>query len=63
MKPSPPRSHLQLNLPLLQIPASVMPTDKQADLVVALVELLLGAVVEPSDAHSDGGTHEREAHR
>jgi len=63
MKPSPPRLHLQLNLPLLQIQASVIPTDKQAELVVALVELLLGAVVEPTDAHTDGGDHEREAHR
>lgn len=63
MKLSPPRSYLQLNLPLLQIPASVIPTDKQAELVVALVELLLGAVVEPTDAYIDGGDDEREAHR
>jgi hypothetical protein len=54
---------MQLNLPLLQIPVSVIPADKQAELVVALVELLLGAVVEPTDMGIDGGAHEREAHR
>jgi hypothetical protein len=32
-------------------------------LVVALVELLLAAVVEPTNTHIDGGDHEREAHR
>jgi hypothetical protein len=63
MKPSPPRSSLQLNLPLLQVPASVIPGDKQPELVVALVELLLAAVVEPADTRIDGGDHEREAHR
>jgi hypothetical protein len=62
MKPPPPRSSLQLNLPLLQIPASVLSADKQAELVVALVELLLGAVVDPGDIQVDGGDHEREAH-
>ena len=63
MKPSPSRSSLQLNLPLLQIPASVIPADKQTELVVALVELLLGAVGEPTDMRIDGGAHERKAHR
>jgi hypothetical protein len=62
MKPSPPRSRLQLNLPLLQLPASVIPADKQPELIVALVELLLAAV-EPADTRIDGGDHEREAHR
>ncbi len=63
MKPSPSRPSRQLNLPLLQIPASVIPADKQADLVVALVELLLGAIIEPASTRVDGGDHEREAHR
>jgi hypothetical protein len=39
-----------------------MPADKQAELVLALVELLIGAVLEPS-AMPDGGDDEREAHR
>jgi len=51
---------MQLNLPLLQGPTRVVPDDKQAELVVALVELLIGA------AHvglEDGGDDEPEAHR
>ncbi len=62
MKPSPSRLTRQLNLPLVQIPARVIP-DQQADLVVALVELLLGAVVEPARTRVNGGDDEREAHR
>lgn len=62
MTPSRLRSNFQLNLPLLQGPPCVMPADKQAELVLALVELLIGAVLEPS-AIPDGGDDEREAHR
>jgi hypothetical protein len=62
MKPLIPRFHatIQLNLPLLQGPTCVVPDDKQAELVLALVELLIGA------AHvglEDGGDDESEAHR
>lgn len=62
MTPSRLRSNLQLNLPLLQVPPCVMPADKQAELVLALVELLIAAVLEPS-AIPNGGDHEHEAHR
>ncbi len=63
MTPSRLRSNLQLNLPLLQVPPCVMPADKQAELVLALVELLIAAsVLEPS-ARPDGGDDERDAHR
>ena len=51
---------IQLNLPLLQGPTRVVPDDKQADLTLALMELLIGA------AHvdlEDGGDDESEAHR
>ena len=51
---------IQLNLPLLQGPTCVVPADHQAELVVALVELLIDA------AHvgvKDGGDDESEAHR
>jgi hypothetical protein len=51
---------IQLNLPLLQGPTYVVPADQQAELVVALVELLIEA------AHvglEDGGDDESEAHR
>jgi hypothetical protein len=62
LTPCRPRSNLQLNLPLLQFPPCVLPTDTQAALVLALVELLIGAVLEPA-ARPDGGDDEREAHR
>lgn len=62
MTPRTPRlpATIQLNLPLLQPPASVVREDKQAELILALVELLIGA------AHislEDGGDDESEAHR
>ena len=62
MKPLTPqfRATIQLNLPLLQVPTCVVPDDKQAELVGALVELLIGA------AHvglEDRGDDESEAHR
>lgn len=62
LTPFRPRSNLQLNLPLLQVPPCVIPADKQAELVLALVELLIGAVLEPS-AILDGGDDERDAYR
>ena len=51
---------IQLNLPLLQGPTCVVPADQQAELVVALVALLIDA------AHvglTDGGDDESEADR
>ena len=61
MKPLTPGLHatIQLNLPLLQGPTRVVPPDQQAELVLALVELLIGA------AHvglEDGGDDESKAH-
>lgn len=60
--PRPPQvpATSQLNLPLLQGPTYVIPDETQAELVLALVELLLGA------AHiglTDGGDDESETHR
>jgi len=62
MTPFRPRSNLQLNLPLLQVPPCVIPADQHAELVLALVKLLIGAALEPS-AIPDGGDDERDAHR
>jgi hypothetical protein len=62
MKPPTPRS-LQLNLPLLNLPACVVPTDKQADLVLALVERLIGAAHVAIDEFNKGGDDDREDHR
>jgi hypothetical protein len=56
-----PRPSAQLNLPLLNVPASVVPDDKQVELVLALVELLVSAANE--HRLSEGGGNERQAHR
>ena len=50
----------QLNLPLLQGRPYVVPDDQQAELVLALVELLIGAA---SVGLRDGGDDESEADR
>jgi len=63
MKPPPSRVSLQLNLPLLNLPACVLPNDKQAELVLALVELLVGAAHATVEDMRDGGDDERETHR
>lgn len=63
MKPPPSRVSLQLNLPLLNLPACVVPNDKQAELVLALVELLVGAAHATVEDMRDGGDDERETHR
>jgi hypothetical protein len=63
MKPPPSRVSLQLNLPLLNLPACVVPNDKQAELVLALVELLVGAAHTTVKNMRDGGGDERETYR
>lgn len=61
IKPPSPQPTVQLNLPLLNVPACVVPDDKQAELVLALVDLLTSA------AHvacaNGGGDDEPETHR
>jgi len=51
---------IQLNLPLLQEATSGIPEDKQAELILALVELLIGAV---HNGLTDGGDDASETHR
>lgn len=63
MKPPAPRLSLQLNLPLLNVPACVVPNDKQAELILALVELLIGAAHATVRDTSDGGDDDCETHR
>ena len=62
MMPRAPQSptKIQLNLPLLQGPTCVVPDDTQAELILALVELLIGAAQADVE---DGGDDESEAHR
>lgn len=53
----------QLNLPLLDQILTVLPADKDEELVHALIELLIGAARKPSRAVLDarGGHDELEA--
>lgn len=53
----------QLNLPMLSVFTSVVPEEKRAELVLALVELLVAAAQQPVVKGNDGGANECEAHR
>jgi hypothetical protein len=55
--------HLQLNLSLLNVSAAAVPDDKQMELTVALVELLIGAAGESGEGKANGGENESQAHR
>jgi len=58
--PSPPT--LQLNLPMLDVAPSAVPDEKRAELVLALVELLVEAAQSSLEASRAGGADEHEAH-
>jgi hypothetical protein len=57
------RTTQQLNLPLNDAPAAAVPGDKQKDLAVALMELLINAARESIEKRENGGEHESEADR
>ena len=57
------RTTQQLNLPLNGAPAAAVPGDKQKDLAVALMELLINAARESIEKRENGGEHESEADR
>jgi hypothetical protein len=63
MKAQPKLHFPQLNLPLLDRIPTVLPANKDGELVHALVELLLSAAGNPSPAAPDarGGHNEPEA--
>ena len=58
--PSPPT--LQLNLPMLSVSTSALPDGTRADLVLALVELLVEAGAPSLNASPEGSADEYEAH-
>lgn len=58
--PARPRATSQLNLPLLQGPTGAVPSVTQAELILALVELLIGAARVSLE---EGGDDASEAHR
>jgi hypothetical protein len=51
--------NLQLNLPLLSVPATVIP-DQRKDLTLALIELLLIAADEGVEPQNSGGGNDVE---
>ena len=53
----------QLHLPLLTASKADIADDKQRELAVALVELLISAAQENEEAKTNGGNDEPEAHR
>jgi hypothetical protein len=56
-------TNLQFNLPLLDVPAATLPTNKQRELELALMELLLNAARECADLPAQGDGHEPEANQ
>lgn len=56
-------SHLQLNLSLLNAPTAAIPGEKQKELTLALVELLISAVGESLKPQAEGGESESETNR
>jgi hypothetical protein len=61
VKQSIPKRNAQLNLPLLDVPATVLPDNKQQELVRELVELLMSAANEKLDQPISRGSDESQA--
>ena len=61
-RPAKPTSP-QLNLALVDVPAAAVPGNKQRELAVALVELLMSAARESVVRPTNGGGDEPEADR
>jgi len=55
------RTNMQFNLPLPDAPAAVLPGDKQRELDLALVELLLSAARGNAGGSAQGGGSESKA--
>lgn len=54
---------LQFNLPLLDLPVLAVPPDKQRELALALVDLLIDAARPHTESQVGGGGDEPEDHR
>ena len=51
-------TNMQFNLPLLEAPAAVLPDEKQRELALALVEMLVAAAREDVRLPAQGGRDE-----
>jgi hypothetical protein len=58
MKPSTKPPHLQFNLLLLDVPALAVPKEKERELALALVELLIDAARSHAQFQVNGGGDE-----
>ena len=54
-------TNMQFNLPLLDVPAAALPANKQRELELALMELLLNAAREFAGLPAQGDGNEPEA--
>jgi len=54
-------TNMQFNLPLLEVPAATLPGNKQRELDLALMELLLNAARESIGLPAQGGGNEPKA--
>lgn len=62
MKRSAKSLHPQMNLPLLNAPATATPGEQQNELTIALMELLINAAKEENEQAENGEEDESETH-
>jgi hypothetical protein len=62
MKRSAKSLYPQMNLPLLNVPATTTPDEQQNELNMALMELLIRAAEEENEQAGNGGEDESETH-
>ena len=62
MKRSAKPLYPQMNLPLLNVPATEFPDDQQKELTIALMELLINAAEQKNEQQGSGGKDELETH-
>ena len=58
MKRSAKSFYPQMNLPLLNVPATASPDEQQNELTLALMELLISAAEEENEQPGNGGEDE-----
>ena len=62
MKRSAKSFYPQMNLPLLNVPATEIPDHQQKELTIALMKLLINAAEEKNEQQENGGKDEIETH-
>ena len=62
MKRSAKSLYPQMNLPLLNAPATAIPGEQQNELTIALMELLINAAKEENEQAENGEEDESETH-